>query len=134
KLDLVVNKPGFSGYFPLRHEGLWNRRSFKSYNYIPSFSLSDPEIKLMDLDGDGVTDVLRNGESFECFFNDPEDGFYKVSTIEKKKLKGFPNLSFSDPRVRTASLSGNGLQDLALVVDGRIDYWPNLGHGNFGAQ
>ncbi len=134
KPDLVVNKPGLSGYFPLRQDGQWSHRSFHSYERTPSFSLADPEVKLLDLDGDGITDVLRNGASFECFFNDPEQGFYKVATVDKTQLKGFPRLSFADPRVRTASLSGNGLQDMVLVGDGRIDYWPNLGHARWGER
>ena len=134
KLDLFVNRNGQAGYFPLQQNGLWSNRSFQSYKYIPSFSLSDPEVKLLDLDGDGITDVLRNGSRFECFFNDPVQGFYKVKTIEKKQLNDFPNVSFADPRVRTADMSGDGMQDIVMIYDGRIDYWPNLGYGNWGKK
>jgi RHS repeat-associated protein len=134
KLDLFVNRSGNFGYYPLQQNGLWNRNSYQSCKYVPSFSLSDPEVKLLDLDGDGITDVLRNGSRFECFFNDPIQGFYKVKTIEKKQLNDFPNVSFADPRVRTADMSGDGMQDIVLLHDGRIDYWPNLGHGNWGKK
>jgi RHS repeat-associated protein len=134
KLDLFVNRNGYFGYYPLQQNGLWNRNSYQSCKYVPSFSLSDPEVKLLDLDGDGITDVLRNGSRFECFFNDPVQGFYKVKTIEKKQLTDFPDVSFADPRVRTADMSGDGMQDIVLLYDGRIDYWPNLGYGNWGKK
>ncbi|MEK9140372.1 MAG: FG-GAP-like repeat-containing protein, partial [Nitrospirota bacterium] len=29
-------------------------------------------------------------------------------------------------------MSGDGLQDIAVVYEGRIDYWPNLGYGRWG--
>src|SRR4029077_13421483 len=46
----------------------------------------------------------------------------------------FPNVNFSDPRVRLADMTGDGLQDVVLVHDGSVAYWPNLGRGNWGRQ
>jgi len=132
KLDLYVNRQGQAGYYPLQFSGLWDRHSFQRYKNIPSFSLSDPEVKLLDLDGDGITDVLRNGSKLECFFNDPVQGFYKTVTIDKKRIGSFPNVSFADPRVRIADMSGDGMQDIVLISEGAVAYWPNLGHGNWG--
>ncbi|WMJ75339.1 SpvB/TcaC N-terminal domain-containing protein [Cytophagaceae bacterium ABcell3] len=134
RVDLVVNKQGQSGYFPMQFNGLWDRKSFKPYKNIPSFSLADPEVQLLDLDGDGVTDVLRNGSRLECFFNHPDEGFYKVKTVEKQRLDKFPNVSFTDPRVRFADMTGDGLQDIVLVHAGHVEYWPNMGHGKWGAK
>jgi hypothetical protein len=31
-------------------------------------------------------------------------------------------------------MTGDGLNDIVLVHDGRIDYWPNLGYGRFGRR
>jgi hypothetical protein len=31
-------------------------------------------------------------------------------------------------------MNGDGLQDIVLVYDGNIDYWPNLGHGDWGPR
>jgi RHS repeat-associated protein len=135
RINLFVNSVnGLSGYFSLKNEGLWDKKSFKKYKQAPSFSLQDPEVKLLDLDGDGVTDVLRNGSRLECFFNDPDVGFYKTVTVEKKQIKGFPNISFADPRVRIADMTGDGMQDIVLVSDGNVEYWPNMGHGKWGAK
>ena len=96
-------------------------------------------MKLVDLDGDGVTDVVRSGSRFECFFNDvngrhrgwtPE----KTRWVERRSLEEFPNVNFSDPRVKWADMTGDGLQDIVLVHDGNVEYWPNLGHGNWGRR
>ena len=47
-------------------------------------------------------------------------------------LDEFPDVSFADPRVKLADMNGDGLQDIVLVHDGRVDYWPYLGHGDVG--
>lgn len=47
-----------------------------------------------------MTDVLRNGQRLECFFNDKEKGFHRIKTVNKAQLDAFPNVSFSDPRIR----------------------------------
>jgi RHS repeat-associated protein len=133
KPDLLVNLDGRAGYFPLNQDGQWDRQSFRRYRQQLSFSLADPEVKLLDLDGDGVTDVLRNGSRFEYFYNDPEQGFVATQQVAKSQLGSFPSVSFQDPRVRLAHLC-SGLQCIAMVHNGRIEYWPNLGRGRWGQR
>jgi RHS repeat-associated protein len=132
RIDLLVTTPGLSGYFPLRFDGLWDRKSFQRYDVAPSFNLEDPEVKLVDLTGDGVTDAIRSGSRMECFFNDPKKGWKETKWIERQALKKFPNVNFSDPRVKWGDMTGDGLQDILLVHDGNIEYWPNLGYGDWG--
>lgn len=128
RTDLFVNNGQTAGYFPGAFHKVWDANSFRPYKNIPSFSFADPEVQLIDLDGDGITDVLRNGAKFECFYNDPEKGFYKVRTVNKT----FANFSFADPRIRFADMTGDGLQDIVLISSGRVQYWPNMGYGRFG--
>lgn len=134
RIDLLVTQVALSGYFPLRFGGLWDRKSFQRYRVAPSFNLDDPEVQLVDLDGDGVTDAIRSGSRLECFFNDPTDGWGETRWVERRDLRSFPNVNFSDPRVKWGDMSGDGLQDILLVHDGNIEYWPNLGHGNWGKR
>src|SRR5215831_7343863 len=134
RIDLLVTTGAMSGYFPLRFDGAWSRRSFQRYKLDPSFNLEDPEVKLVDLDGDGVTDAIRSGTRFDCFFNDPEQGWKRTRQVERRSLDDFPNVNFSDTRVKWGDMSGDGLQDIALIYDGSVDYWPNLGHGNWGPR
>lgn len=136
RIDLLVTTESQSGYYPLRFGGLWDRRSFQRYKYAPSFNLEDPEVKLVDLDGDGITDVIRSGSRLECYFNDQHKGWIPEKTrwVERKSLEEFPNVNFSDQRVKWADMTGDGLQDIVLVYDGNIEYWPNLGYGNWGKR
>jgi len=134
RIDLLVQREEMSGYFPLRYGGKWDKRAFQRYGYAPSFDFQDPELKLVDLTGDGVTDALRSGSRFECFFNDRKLGWHSNRSVERGALDEFPNLNFSDPRVKWGDFSGDGLQDIALVHDGHVSYWPNLGYGDWGAR
>lgn len=134
RIDLLVVNDGVAGYYPLRFDGTWDSRSFQRYPMSPSFDVADPEVRFVDLDGDGVVDAIRAGASFECYFNHPKKGWHRTRRIERRALAEFPNINFSDPRVRFADLNGDGLQDIVLVHSGRIDYWPALGHGNWGRR
>ncbi|MBI3969613.1 MAG: VCBS repeat-containing protein [Chloroflexi bacterium] len=134
RIDLLVSTETLSGYFSLRFGGFWDRRSFQPYRLAPSFDLKDPEVRLVDLDGDGVTDALRSGSRLECFFNDPKAGWNETRRVERRALDEFPNISFSDPRVKLADLTGDGLQDIVLVYDGCVEYWPSLGRGDWGKR
>src|SRR5690606_32154743 len=54
--------------------------------------------------------------------------------IDRGELDGFPSLDFADPRVKWADLNGDGLKDLAVVMDGAVEYWPSQGRGRFGPK
>lgn len=133
-IDLLVTSEPLAGYFPTRPGGLWDRRSFQRYRQVPSFNLEDPEVQLVDLDGDGVTDAIRSGSRLECFFNDPLEGWNGTRFVERQDIEDFPNVNFSDPRVKWADMSGDNLQDIVLVYDGNVEYWPNRGHGDWGKR
>jgi RHS repeat-associated protein len=132
--DLLVTTAAISGYYPLLFSGGWDRRSFQKYTYAPPVDLKDPAVRMIDLNGDGVTDAIRSSTSLECYFNDSESGWYKNSRFERKPLDVFPNVDFDNPYVKWADMTGDGLQDVVLVHDGRVEYWPNLGWGNWGKR
>ncbi|MEW6517222.1 MAG: SpvB/TcaC N-terminal domain-containing protein [candidate division FCPU426 bacterium] len=132
--DLLITQPGLAGYYPLDQKGEWDARSFQAYAQAPGFDLEDPEVRLVDLDGDGVTDALRTGERLEHFFQEPGQGWTRLVAKERGPLETFPNVYFSDPRVKLADMNGDGLQDIVLLGNGRVDYWPNLGQGRWGRR
>ena len=134
--DLVVDAPSISGFYESSPEGGW--RTFRQFQAMPSFSLADPDTRLVDLTGDGLSDVLVTRDAYFLWYRCiGEKGYADPQMIPRKfDLDEFPNVYFSDPagRVRLADMSGDGLSDIVLVHDGRIDYWPNLGYGKFGKR
>ena len=49
--DLLVSRQSIAGYFPMRFDGGWDRHAMHRYAVAPTFSLSDPEVRLIDLTG-----------------------------------------------------------------------------------
>ncbi|MFI9381428.1 SpvB/TcaC N-terminal domain-containing protein [Kutzneria sp. NPDC052558] len=138
RVDLVVStaaRPGratgvTAGFFPTTFASGWSRRSFRSYRQSPSVSLSDPAVRLVDLDGDGLADVLRSGSRLECWFNDADPRMaWRRTAVGAGDA---PRIDLADSRVRLADMTGDGMQDIVLLRNGNIAYWPNLGHGRWG--
>jgi hypothetical protein len=79
--------------------------------------------------------VIRSGTRLECFFTDRKKGWNgRTRWLERRALADFPNVNFSDPRVKWGDMTGDGLQDIVLVHNGSLEYWPNLGYGNWGKR
>jgi len=134
RADLLVTQRQFAGYFPTEFGARWDPRSLRRYERAPSFAFDDPEVRLMDLTGDGVTDAIRSRTRLECFFGDPDRGWRETRVLERKAPHVFPDVVFSDPRVRCADMSGDTMQDIVLLHDGNIEYWPSLGYGDWGPR
>jgi RHS repeat-associated protein len=122
---------GSAGYYPMVFSGGWSARSFQRYRQVPTVGAGTPSSRLMDLTGDGLTDVLHSGTRLIAFFNDRDPDQSWSQTVVSNGSG--PQLDLTDPRVRTADMTGDGLQDLVLIANGNIRYWPNLGYGHWGA-
>ncbi len=149
RADLVINTANIQGYYSLRLDGQWDAKSYTAYETVPTVNFASADVKFMDLTGDGRTDVIINDDrSLVCYFqNSPllsevgehseypeKPGWSEVKRVRKQDSDHFPNVNFGDPRIRTADLSGDGLQDIVMVTNGGVFYWPNLGYGRFGAK
>ena len=132
RADLLVTTPTFVGVVPLGFDATWD--DVRPYRNPPSFSLEDPEVRLIDLTGDGVTDAVRAGTRLECFFHDSADGWSGPQAARALDSEGLPQITLTDHRVHWADMTGDGLQDLVLVHGGAVEYWPNLGHGQWGRR
>ncbi|MBE7385745.1 MAG: VCBS repeat-containing protein [Leptolyngbya sp. SIO1E4] len=133
RADLLVLSGPSRGFYETTPEATWE--SFKHIHDLPSFDLSDPAIRLVDLTGDGLSDVLMAREQYFVWFQClGEVGYGDPQFVPKSPEQ--TGLYFNDPagRLRLADMTGDGLNDIVLVHNGRIDYWPNLGYGQFGSR
>ncbi|MEV6230146.1 toxin TcdB middle/N-terminal domain-containing protein [Saccharopolyspora shandongensis] len=136
--DLVVGDDPRPGYYPKRagavDEPGWG--SFRRFPYAPPWHLSDPETRQVDLDGDGRLDLLRTGPGeFVLYLNDNGDGWKKPRVVRRvHDRERFPDVSFSDPRVHLADMTGDGLSDIVLVHSGAVWYWPYEDLGRWGQR
>lgn len=132
RLDFLISNNGSSGYFPLVFEGQEERLRFHRFDLSPMFVPGDPELRFVDVNADGVVDAIRAGVRLECFLNDPLEGWSSVRTENASLTDRYPSLSFADPRVKLADMSGDVSQDIVIIYDGNLEYFPALGSGKWG--
>jgi RHS repeat-associated protein len=134
--DVLAMKGSVLGYYKHDEEEGWD--SFRSFTSNINRDFHDPNLKFIDLDGDGHPDVLiTEDEAFVWHASLEEDGFGPAERVTQKldDEKG-PRVLFTDgtQSIYLADLSGDGLTDIARVRNGEVCYWPNLGYCRFGAK
>jgi RHS repeat-associated protein len=134
--DLVVLDGPMPGFYEHDDEEGW--QPFRPFTSRLNRDTRDPDLKLIDLDGDGHVDVLiSEDDAFVWHTSLAEEGFGPARRVPQAhdEEKG-PRLVFADREqsVHLADLSGDGLTDLVRIRNGEVCYWPNLGHGRFGAK
>ncbi|HEV2234299.1 MAG TPA: SpvB/TcaC N-terminal domain-containing protein, partial [Terriglobia bacterium] len=135
-LDLVDLSGPTPGYYERTEDASWE--PFQSFESLPSIDWQNPNLKLIDLDGDGHSDVLISEDNaFWWHTSLAAEGFgpgHRVAQALDEE-KG-PKLVFADgtETIFLADMTGDGLTDLVRLRNGEACYWPNLGYGRFGAK
>lgn len=136
QLDVASFAPSSPGFFERTQADGWE--PFAAFQSLPNLSWTDPNLRLLDLTGDGHADVLvTENEVFTWHPSLAEGGFGSAERVVKAldEEEG-PNLVFADETqsIFLADLSGDGLTDLVRIRNGEVCYWPNLGYGRFGRK
>ena len=134
--DLVVLDGPTPGFYAHDDDEGW--QPFRAFTSQLNRNSRDPNMRLVDLDGDGHADVLiSEDDALVWHASLGEEGFGPAQRCPTPSddEKG-PRLVFADgtQSVYLADLSGDGLTDLVRICNGEVCYWPNLGYGHFGAK
>lgn len=136
RIDMVELAGPTPGFYERTQEEGWE--SFLTFSSLPRLDWSDPNLRFVDLTGDGHADVLITEDEALCWYPSlAEEGFGTRERVQHAldEEQG-PRLMFADEKesIYLADLSGDGLTDLVRIRNGEVCYWPNLGYGRFGAK
>ncbi len=137
QLDVLVKDDRGWGFYERRYDGSgWE--DFRTFDNFPNINAHDPEVKIIDVTGNGLPDILVSEDDVFTWY--PSLGEYGYGPAERAP-KGLddgngPRVIFSDPEltIYLADMSGDGLMDILRVRNSDVAYWPNLGYGRFGAK
>jgi RHS repeat-associated protein len=134
--ELAQFGPPLPGYFRRSPDAEWD--GFAAFQALPNLNWTDPNLKFVDLTGDGLADLLlTEDDALRWYAALGPEGFDDAEWLDLAgdEERG-PRLLFADgtDTVFLADMSGDGLQDLVRVRNGEVSYWPNLGYGRFGAK
>ncbi|MFD0816783.1 SpvB/TcaC N-terminal domain-containing protein [Micromonospora zhanjiangensis] len=134
--DVVVLDGPAPGLY--EHDSEFGWRPFRPFTSRLNRDTRDPNLRFVDLDGDGLADVLITEQDvFTWHPSLAEDGFGPARHVRQPvdEERG-PRLVLADgtQSIYLADMSGDGLTDLVRIRNGEVCYWPNLGYGRFSAK
>ena len=135
-LDVVRFEKPMAGFFERTEHQRWG--NFIPFRSAPNVLWQDPNLRFVDLTGDGHADILiTEDDALTWYPSLGEEGFGPAERVHQSwdEERG-PRLVFADgtQAIYLADISGDGLTDIVRIRNGEVCYWPNLGYGRFGAK
>jgi RHS repeat-associated protein len=135
-LDLVDFDAPLAGFQTRDSQQGW--KPFVPFAGAPNLDWHDPNLRFVDLTGDGLADaLLTDSEVLTWYPSRGGEGFGPAATTPAARdERSGPRIVFADQdlAVYIADMSGDGLADIVRIRNGQVCYWPSLGYGRFGAQ
>ncbi|MDX2054209.1 MAG: toxin TcdB middle/N-terminal domain-containing protein, partial [Polyangiaceae bacterium] len=145
----------YSIFSPLWQQNKWVWAGRKvdtagAQNAKIDFTRDAANLRVMDVNGDGLVDVVFSGATeWQTFLalgrypgGDGQFGQAKWTGADTASISLEPirtcapwastPVRFSDPDVKVADMNGDGLDDIVRVRSEQIQYWPGRGNGVFG--
>ena len=141
RLELVSTNPLAPGYYHAIDESekdVPSWQEFKAFDSWPNVYLEDPNLRMVDITGNGLADILiTEDDRLVWYYSLGIEGYTPPeAALHALQEEKSPRVLFSDPEqsIHLADLSGDGLVDIARIKNGQVCYWPNLGYGRFGSK
>jgi RHS repeat-associated protein len=136
RLDVVDFTRPDPGFFERTPDEDWE--PFQGFQSWPDVNWSDPNLKFVDLTGDGLADILITEDGVFTLYPSLGETGYGAGVLVRTpwdEERG-PKVVMSDgtETMFLADMTGDGLSDIVRVRNGEVSYWPNLGYGRFGAR
>jgi RHS repeat-associated protein len=150
-LDLVQLSSATPGFYERTLEDGWG--SFRPFRSFPVLNFDDPNLRFVDVTGDGIADVLiTEDDAFTWHPSLQEHSFgTRLPHTPDSGAPGWgcavrvpvphderegPHVVFADgtQSIYLADMSGDGLSDIVRIRNGEVCYWPNTGYGTFGRK
>ena len=136
QVDVVELEGPVYGFYERTDDQDWE--AFHAFRSLPNLAWNDPNLRFIDLTGDGHADVLVTEDLAITWYPSlAEEGFGPATRLKSApdEERG-PRVVFADgtQTISLADLSGDGLTDIVRIRNGEVCYWPNLGYGRFGAK
>ncbi|HEU4855031.1 MAG TPA: SpvB/TcaC N-terminal domain-containing protein, partial [Nitrosospira sp.] len=136
QLDLAEFEGPTPGFYERTSDEDWE--PFQSFTSLPNIPWGEPNLRFVDLNGDGHADALISEHHvFTWHPSMAEEGFGAARHVSKPfDEETGPHLVFADgtQSIYLADMCGDGLTALVRIRNGEVCYWPNLGYGRFGAK
>jgi RHS repeat-associated protein len=136
RLDLVDFSRPAPGFFERTADEDWE--PFQRFDSWPDIDWSDPNLRFVDLTGDGLADVFITEDGVYTLYPSLGEAGYGEALLTRTPWdedQG-PKVVMADgtETMFLADMSGDGLSDIVRVRNGEVSYWPNVGYGRFGAR